>query len=173
MRSLLRSSLFIVLFTSACASSSHSTGPHRLATVDCELHFWRGTSFPPIRSVEYSISSNAVIIQTTEDDTRRWQPKRSATRHITDQGWKQCQMSLNKLDVFHWKPKYSPPHKTYDGGAWGLSVTEGKRSVNSGGANAGPSPSNPRITITGFGHIESADKLLRDALEELWNHSTR
>jgi hypothetical protein len=156
-------SLLAFVFTMGCASSrEHRTPtPERLSSVDCELYF-SVTSVPVISGNQnrYTIGKDAMITKTG---------KRALTRRLTADGWKQFQSALNKLDVYRWKSEYS--ENICEGYAWEFRLAQGNRSIQSKGDNAGPSPSDPKRTVSIWEKQTSADVVLTDALEDLWKSS--
>jgi hypothetical protein len=167
--------LMAASFLAACVSpSGHGARAAKaLASVDCDLYFSTDGT-PLIHITEYTITRDAKIRWVDEDWQRQWFKKRTSTRRLTREGWQKFQQTLARLDVFHWKPAYSPPHLIDDGYGWELRISDGTRSVESRGANAGPSQDNPRRTSSYSGDKKiPANSILSGALDDLWKSSLR
>jgi|ERR1043166_2372142 hypothetical protein len=167
--------LIAASFLTACVSpSERGAGASKVLTsVDCELHF-SSTGLPNIHTIEYTITRDAKIRQVDDDWERKWFKKRTSARHLTLEGWQKFQKTLARLDVYRWKPTYSPRHMIYDGYGWKFRISDGTRTVESRGGNAGPSPDNPKETASYFDDRKtSADTILSAALDDLWKSSLR
>lgn len=148
------------------------TNSELLSAVDTELHFSL-TGLPNVHTVEFAVTRDARITQVDEDWERLWFKKRTSTRCLTRKGWQQFLGTLARLDIHRWKPMYSPSERISDGYHWNFRISDGRRTLKSRGANAGPSPLNPKKTVTILDENKiSADTILSRALRDLWKHSS-
>lgn len=139
----------------------------RLSSIGMELYFrMSNEEF----YYSYDIRKDGAIEET---HLNWWKKKSSSVRHITQEGWREFNDKLNRLQVKNWLREYEPKVSSTSAYSWELRIVDAKRHYSSKGYHSGPAISNPSKTVEyPIGQIaKTGDSELGSAAGELWEAS--